>query len=776
MKDYFGSKGWLTRYSQADDSTGLWQKYVAEVQRSEMDNFNTPDLDQGADSILRPGETLEDAFDVTFRKANAEGGRQRFNKGLNVKPYLDQEQFVKEFTTQRIDGDKTTTEFVEYLNDNYKPSAQTDKFKIGNVDTRMRVLQEKGLIPKDAVLKGSKADLALTPEKYKSVLGEKEYNRIMKEDPTKLKDRYEYVRNKKNIPDFSKIRADRTLEKTKNMSDIEYEDKILKKARERNAIKRGNFPKFNVNRKDAKSMAWKDLVSRSYETANKDQYFKFETPLESGKNYNTADMKKIVLIDKNGNRFTYDTLFDDVKKIAGEAEFKNFKNTYDQRAFMNKEGITTELNKLYGNTPGSYKSVFNIQHIEGFNKNPFKIHMTFADQNLNEAYSRKTFTADFGKADTYSKKKNVINNYYKSLGPDIVAQIGKQPKGESKTLINLLDKTGIKLTDSQTTGAKSLDEIMETIGKTDPKLAKKVSIQLNSGLPVDQMLAEIKKIPGITKLGKGFMKAGGPFEVAFFGLDTFNEFSKGKTIKQSAKTALSNFTLGAYEGNKIEDMNVLIDTAKDLNIDSTGFNELRELQVLQNEINEDKKLLTEMAYFNKDQGGKSLTGSFDLKTKANDLTKLENEFASRSDALAENVDINSLVDNYTQTTKSLAQQQFDKSKESRSKRVYPEMGNLGSDISTTLANTYKSFLPQNLMETGLGPISNVTRPYVRAAQKIPFIGDYFKPTSDAAKLSAMNQEDRNKLLDEKTPSILENLQAPYFPKARGGIMSLTNKK
>ena len=46
---------------------------LAEVPRSEMDNFNTPDLDQGADSILRPGETLDD-FDVTFRKPNAAGG------------------------------------------------------------------------------------------------------------------------------------------------------------------------------------------------------------------------------------------------------------------------------------------------------------------------------------------------------------------------------------------------------------------------------------------------------------------------------------------------------------------------------------------------------------------------------------------------------------------------------------------------------------------------------------------------------------------------------
>jgi hypothetical protein len=34
-------------------------------------------LDQGADSILRPGETLEDDFDVSFRRPNAEGGFQQ---------------------------------------------------------------------------------------------------------------------------------------------------------------------------------------------------------------------------------------------------------------------------------------------------------------------------------------------------------------------------------------------------------------------------------------------------------------------------------------------------------------------------------------------------------------------------------------------------------------------------------------------------------------------------------------------------------------------------
>ena len=44
------------------------------------DNVDTPDLDQTPDSILRPGETLED-FDVRFRRPNADGGRIELKKG-----------------------------------------------------------------------------------------------------------------------------------------------------------------------------------------------------------------------------------------------------------------------------------------------------------------------------------------------------------------------------------------------------------------------------------------------------------------------------------------------------------------------------------------------------------------------------------------------------------------------------------------------------------------------------------------------------------------------
>ena len=53
------------------------------IKVAELDNFNTPDLEQSPDSFLRPGETLED-WDVSFRRPNAHGGRIGFGKGSTV--------------------------------------------------------------------------------------------------------------------------------------------------------------------------------------------------------------------------------------------------------------------------------------------------------------------------------------------------------------------------------------------------------------------------------------------------------------------------------------------------------------------------------------------------------------------------------------------------------------------------------------------------------------------------------------------------------------------
>ena len=102
VKDYSQMIRHLTRDKTTDVpgsmAHGLRNMKLAEVPRSEMDNVNTPDLAQGADSILRPGETLED-FDVEFRRPNADGGRIGFKRGNitthPVKPLnKDQKKFM----------------------------------------------------------------------------------------------------------------------------------------------------------------------------------------------------------------------------------------------------------------------------------------------------------------------------------------------------------------------------------------------------------------------------------------------------------------------------------------------------------------------------------------------------------------------------------------------------------------------------------------------------------------------------------------------------------
>ena len=83
------AEGYYRRNAELGNVDGAWKNFVeankvpdpssmklAELPRSEWDNMNTPDLEQTPNSVLKPGETLED-FDVTFRKPNAEGGFQQ---------------------------------------------------------------------------------------------------------------------------------------------------------------------------------------------------------------------------------------------------------------------------------------------------------------------------------------------------------------------------------------------------------------------------------------------------------------------------------------------------------------------------------------------------------------------------------------------------------------------------------------------------------------------------------------------------------------------------
>ena len=228
MKDYFGSKGWLTKYSQAEDSTGVWQKYVAEVQRSEMDNFNTPDLDQGADSILRPGETLDD-FDVTFRKPNAQGGRIGFalagsvDRANNVKKGQDLGRGV----TQRNRNGKIVYNLTSFGS---KEFMKENKIKFPSFNN-----------PKDAVSR--RAELVKKfgdPQNLKDYKGDKNYKRLVEKNP-KFKDYWkdQVATNKtiKKVVDSPKYQG-----KNKLNSLEEIFNAVLEETRITESVRKGNAP------------------------------------------------------------------------------------------------------------------------------------------------------------------------------------------------------------------------------------------------------------------------------------------------------------------------------------------------------------------------------------------------------------------------------------------------------------------------------------------------------------------------------------------------------
>ena len=142
IKDYSQMIGYLTRDKTTDVPGSMVHEArnmkLAEVPRSDMDNVNTPDLDQGADSILRPGETLED-FDVTFRRPNAEGGRIDFNKGGDATRLKALEADYIKFGKKKLNKAANVLGFEDYAsmsgekNNNFRRKIREQLTKYGEV-------------------------------------------------------------------------------------------------------------------------------------------------------------------------------------------------------------------------------------------------------------------------------------------------------------------------------------------------------------------------------------------------------------------------------------------------------------------------------------------------------------------------------------------------------------------------------------------------------------------------------------------------------------------
>ena len=433
------------------------------------------------------------------------------------------------------------------------------------------------------------------------------------------------------------------------------------------------------------------------------------------------------------------------------------------------------MSEVYQTGFDNFGNPFAIEHSRGVAESPFN-DIKIASQRINSALSalnrNKTFDARTRKLILNELQKEVFDPKTQNVIDEIIQSTVPLQKD---VLVE-----GKKFNQSQ------LNMTLELIKQRNPAVAKKIQMTLNSGLPVDQIAAEIARIPGVKPFARTFMKVGGPFEVAFLGLDIANEVSKGAPLDTSVQQGISNITFGALGDPKKYQMRDLSNAASEIGVNNTGFQELKDILDLEKKIEEEKQLLIDMGGFNQQIGGEGLKGDFDLDQKRQDIVALEKDYQKKAVALRSLENFDSIFQDYNSATEYLARKEYNKTLDSRKDRVYPESGTMGSDFMTTFLNPIQSFLPQNLMETGLGPISDATRPYVRAAQKIPFIGSIFEPTSDAAKLSAMSQEEKNQraldmnIIKQNYHPVMGTTMTgqqmePYYEKffSKGGIASLT---
>jgi uncharacterized protein YkuJ len=70
-------------------------------------------------------ELMEDGYE--FGEAVKEAMRQGYKKGGGVKPFLNESDFIREFTARRINGDMNAIQFIKYLNENYSSSPKLKK-------------------------------------------------------------------------------------------------------------------------------------------------------------------------------------------------------------------------------------------------------------------------------------------------------------------------------------------------------------------------------------------------------------------------------------------------------------------------------------------------------------------------------------------------------------------------------------------------------------------------------------------------------------------------
>lgn len=424
---------------------------------------------------------------IEDRQNFAEKGFAKATTAKNLKEtvpnFLDEKTFVK---LRKENKNLTNDQFAKYLNEqtNYIPDPrQAEKFQGISIDRRYNAAKKKGLFPKTFAYAGSDKTRLITDKdraEYKKYV-----KKLYKNKPEKVKEILaldDKAINKK-ISDrrkTEKVMADFEKRQKKNdrKKKYDFETKtglrgeeaqrvFFEKTNERNRLRKKDANTFFRNLRDGKSLLWEDLLKRT--SISKDPPFKLDKKIIKRKKYKKEETQKLVLTDKNGNKFRYDSLVEDIGKAGFDPQ--NVLRPYEQKAFLYRENLMKPIIENADKVLGARDNPIHIHHLEGFNKNPFNVQLTFADQNLMEGRNRVSLNATFNnllkqekiKSGSnlsgllnYNRKKQALTKFYDSLGPDIATQVGKKEVGTRPSLIDMLKKKNIKMSPEITQRAMQL--------------------------------------------------------------------------------------------------------------------------------------------------------------------------------------------------------------------------------------------------------------------------------------------------------------------------------
>jgi len=311
------------------------------------------------------------------------------------------------------------------------------------------------------------------------------------------------------------------------------------------------------------------------------------------------------------------------------------------------------------------------------------------------------------------------------------------------------DKTfvGFKEQIVYNTKTKTSNIVNSSLKKTVPKGTKPFQPKLYSGAA---FLDEAFKTKTAKRIGKVIRGTGAAFEAGFIVTDYYNNLKNGMAPEKAWQTALSNATLGIYEGgarSREKELAELGQTQgyKDWQVDSLktmmSYNKLGE--ELKNEKTRLKWLTAELesgvGKVKQDIRPESIEA--EVAQSKYLISKMEQALEDTGKTYYEGIPEGQKEFNtgkmFDDLLNSQARIDYNREVEDRKQRVNPDMGPVGSPLWEALSD-WRTFLPQNLMET-----TQATQPVVRNLRKLPgILGQIWDPTSEQAILSAMTPEER----------------------------------